>query len=367
MTTAAERDEASTAEAPAGTDAASARRIGLFVGRIVVAALVTAYLFRSIDVAGVWAAIRGTSPVTAAVAFAIWMVGWWIVSIRLGLLMQAQGVPMGSVEALEINLATLFYGLILPGGNLTGIAVRLYRLSRAGGHYTAGFLAMACDRIAATAAISVVGLACLALDPRDTHPAAFVVLALSAAIVVATLAPFAVSHQLRRVTNVLKARAPAAVHAALRRAWKAFDAIAHLPRRTIALLLALSCVAQLPGILAFEILAHALGLPLSFVTLGWVRSVVLIVTALPISVAGLGVREGALLLLLRPFGIADHDALAFSLLVFAVTIVGAGVVGGGLEAFRLFAPRRPATPSSAGSFPSRSSEASPGTRSGSVP
>lgn len=354
-----------TARAHREGNPAGARRAVLLLARVVVAALVTTYLVSRIDLAGVWASIRGTSPLAALAAFAVWMIGWWIVSVRLGLLMQAQGVAMGTVEALEINLATLFYGLILPGGNLTGIAVRFYRLSRAGGRYAAGLLAMACDRVAATAAISIVGLGCWAVDPREKPAAALPVLVVGALIVAATLAPFAVSDQLRRAAHLLGTRRVGWLHATLRRAWQAFEAIAHLPGRTIAQLLFLSCLAQLPGILAFEILARALGLPLSFVTLGWVRSVVLIVTAMPISVAGLGVREGVLLLLLRPYGVADHDALAFSLLVFAVTIVGAGLLGGLFEAFRWFAPRPPATAAIAGSFPSRSSEATRGTRSGS--
>jgi hypothetical protein len=253
--------------------------------------------------------------------------------------MQAQGVPMGTFEALEINLATLFYGLVLPGGNLTGIAVRFYRLSRAGGRYAAGLLAMACDRVAATAAISVVGLACWAVDPREKPTSGLVVLMIGAAIVAATIAPFAAARQLRRVAGMLQATSLAWLYAGLRRVGRAFDAIARLPGRTIALILVLSCLAQVPGIAAFAILADALGLSLSFITLGWIRSVVLIVTALPISVAGLGVREGVLLLLLRPYGVADHDALAYSLLVFAVTIVAPGLVGGILEAVRWLMPR----------------------------
>jgi uncharacterized membrane protein YbhN (UPF0104 family) len=320
---------------------ARSRRIVVVLARFLVAALVLAYLVTRIDLASVWASMRDTPPAAVAEAFVTWMVGWWIVSYRLGLLMQAQGVRMGTFEALEINLATLFYGLFLPGGNLTGIAVRLYRLSRASGDYAAGILAMASDRVAATAAISAVGLSCVMLDPHDTPTAALAVLLVSGGGVVATMAPFAASEQLRRVARALRTRSLEWIWAGLRRTGAAFDAIAHLPGRTIVLLLFLSCLAQLPGIVAFEILARALGLPLSFATLGWVRSVTLIVTALPISIAGLGVREGVLLLLLRPYGVADHDALAFSLLVFAVTIVGAGLLGGVLEVFRWLVPRAP--------------------------
>ncbi len=133
------------------------------------------------------------------------MVGWWIVSHRLSLLMQAQGVPMGTFEAFEINLATLFYALFLPGGNLTGIAVRLYRLSRGGGRYATGLLAMASDRLAATAAVGLMGLMCWALDPRDKPRAALAVVVVSAGMVIAAIAPFAVSELLRRLAALHRA------------------------------------------------------------------------------------------------------------------------------------------------------------------
>ena len=61
--------------------------------------------------------------------------------------------------------------------------------------------------------------------------------------------------------------------------------------------------------------------------MGWVRSIVQLVTVLPISIGGLGVREGALVLTLAWFGVADHDALALAILVFATTILAPGFVG----------------------------------------
>ncbi len=314
-------------------------RFVVTIARILVATVVLSYLVTRIDLTNVWDSMRVASPAALGEAFVVWMIGWWLVSYRLGLLMQAQGVRMGTFEAFEINLGTLFYGLLLPGGNLTGLAIRFYRLSRAGGRYASGLLALAGDRVAATAAISAVGLTCWTLDPRDKPAAALAVLAVSAGMVVATIAPFAASKQLRRLARMLRPRGPEWIYDRLRRAGQAFDAIARLPAHTIVSLLVLSCLAQIPGIVAFTILARALGMSLSFATLGWVRSVVLLVTSLPISVSGLGVREGLVLLLLRPYGIADHDALAFSLLIFAVTVVAAGLVGGVLEAFRWLVPR----------------------------
>jgi hypothetical protein len=319
-------------------------RVVLALVRVGVALAVFALILTRIDLAGVWESLRDTSLAACFLAFGVWMVGWLIVSHRLALLMQAQDVQIGTFEALEINLATLFWGLFLPGGNITGIAVRFYRLARAGGRYAAGLLAMAGDRLTATGAVSLIGIVCWLLDRQAQRGPAIVVLVLGAMIFTATILPLVAAERVRRLARWLHGGSLGWLEAPVRRAWQGFEAIARLPPRTLGLLIFLSCLAQGPGILAYEILAHALGLSLSFVTLGWVRSVVLIVTALPISIGGLGVREGVLLILLRPYGVADHDALAFSLLIFAVTMVWTGILGGLFELLRWLAPRAPAAP-----------------------
>lgn len=53
----------------------------------------------------------------------------------------------------------------------------------------------------------------------------------------------------------------------------------------------------------------------------------IIATILPISIAGWGVREGAMVSLLALFGVPNTDALALSLL-FGLTLLGAAVIGG---------------------------------------
>lgn len=100
---------------------------------------------------------------------------------------------------------------------------------------------------------------------------------------------------------------------------------------------------HLLGILAYALVAAALGLELGLLDLGWIRTAAALITILPVSVAGLGVREGALVLLLAPLGIEPAQALVFSLLVFAVTMLLFGLAGGLVEARRLLL-QKPADP-----------------------
>jgi glycosyltransferase 2 family protein len=59
-----------------------------------------------------------------------------------------------------------------------------------------------------------------------------------------------------------------------------------------------------------------------------------LITMIPISISGLGVREGSLILLLKPYGIGNDDAVAFSFFIFTITVVMIGVIGGLFEGRR---------------------------------
>jgi hypothetical protein len=82
----------------------------------------------------------------------------------------------------------------------------------------------------------------------------------------------------------------------------------------------------------------SLGMSISFITIGWVRAAVLMVSMIPVSVSGLGMREAVSLFLLKPYGISGEDVLGFSFLAFAATLLLIGAVGGLLEGKRQLLP-----------------------------
>jgi hypothetical protein len=49
---------------------------------------------------------------------------------------------------------------------------------------------------------------------------------------------------------------------------------------------------------------------------------------IPITISGLGVREGVLIYLLKPYGIAGEEAFALSIMIFLATIMLVGISGG---------------------------------------
>jgi glycosyltransferase 2 family protein len=85
-------------------------------------------------------------------------------------------------------------------------------------------------------------------------------------------------------------------------------------RRLLAMVVVLGLAFQALIVLATWALAETLGLGLSLALLAVVIPLVLIATALPISIGGFGVREGSYVALLAGAGVSSADATLLSLL-----------------------------------------------------
>ena len=304
--------------------------------RIAVAAIALVLLASRVDLAEVRAALVTTSPRTIGLATAVSFTANLAVAFRLRVLLAAQDVPARTRQTLAINLAAYFYNLFLPIGGVGVAALRLQRLSqRTRGRYTAALTAMVCDRLAAIAAVGFIGLVCWIADPHAKPVGGLLVLLGGLTAIGLLVAPRAVPLQVRHFVREFRAGGSGTWwSAALLRLSTALGSVARLSPAALASIFGISILAQLPGIVVFAVLGQGLGLPVSLVAMGWIRSVVVLITVIPLSIGGLGVREGALVFTLAAFGVPAHDALALSILIFATTILAPGLAGGLLEGVR---------------------------------
>jgi uncharacterized membrane protein YbhN (UPF0104 family) len=195
-------------------------------------------------------------------------------------------------EVLRVHFEAAFYSVALPLGALTGFGVRVVRLGRGDVPRTRIARLLGVDVFVATLTLAGVGVLCWLFD-GDRRPE-------SGAILFAVLGVCALLYP--RVAG---------------------DA----PRRVTLIALA----TQVLGVAAYALIAEALQLGVSWVTVGWVRSLMITATMVPISIAGIGLREYAALLLLGSFGVDPTAAVAFAALVLLVTTVSVALIGGGLE------------------------------------
>ena len=96
--------------------------------------------------------------------------------------------------------------------------------------------------------------------------------------------------------------------------------------RTISTVIILSILGQFADILIAYTLCHYFDLPITLGTLLTIMPLVYIVTVLPISLGGIGVREGAFVGLLALYGVSASTAVVISFLMFFIRIL-IGIIG----------------------------------------
>jgi len=249
----------------------------------------------------------------------------------------------------KIILISSFYSLILPGNILAGGAASWYKLSR---HHRKGIevgALLVYFRAVNTLTLLGIGLMGMWFDSHlsSSHLRA-VIAAMVMGIVLLSL-PFFSPEVTRLVERLGKPLLgcllfPTWVQDRVRTAWKALTAFQALRGRTAALVFGLSFLSHALGSLLYYLLALAVGIRLPAFVIGWIRSLLGIIQMIPVSLAGLGMREASLVLLLRDYGVPEAQALTLSLVIFGV-MVTTGMVGGLCEAWDLLRSRHQASPS----------------------
>jgi len=122
----------------------------------------------------------------------------------------------------------------------------------------------------------------------------------------------------------------------LRKALPAHPRLTHLldgaalyrgDRRRMFVVTVLSLVVQLANVVLAWLIGEGLGLRIPPLYYGVLIPLVSILTLLPISLNGMGLREGGTVLLLAPLGVSSASAVTLSLLIFAV-YTAASLTGG---------------------------------------
>lgn len=305
--------------------------------RIALSAVMLAILFTRLDgddrLRDLLTRHRASSVAWFAVAIAVTIVGIVISAFRWHAVLAAMELRARVRILLRHYLAGLFVSNFLPS-TIGGDVLRVSRLSASNGRSSETFASVVLERLTGWLVLPVISLAALAINPNLWRlvPASRAAVAVS----VATLA---------LLGGVLLAAAHPRLGGRLahRAGWLRFIGAVHLgldrlrrhPAAAVSVLL-VGFAYQLAVVSAAFTLGRALGLNVGPTAMLAFIPIVAIVQVIPVTVGGLGVREGVLAVFLHPLGVATADAVALGLLFYAVNLIASLL---GAPAFAL--DRRP--------------------------
>src|SRR4051794_4762778 len=214
-------------------------------------------------------------------------------------------------------LAGQFVGNVLPS-TIGGDVLRVSRAAKTTGTSDVAFASVVIERLSGFVALPLLTVIGFALEPSLLElDHSWIALAIAGATVVALIVILAAAASPRLAGRFAKhqnwMRFIGAVHVGV-------DRIRREPRRALSVLVA-AITYQLSVLIAVYCAIHALGISVPNGAVLAFLPAVASAQVLPISLSGLGIREGLLVLLLRPLDVPTGKAIGVGLLWYGMTLV----------------------------------------------
>lgn len=280
--------------------------------------LVAAYLaLRRIDGAELWRALRAVVLGPALTAFGLYLAGQLLSAWRWHLIARAVGLAQGFGRSAVFYFVGMFFNHVGPS-TLGGDLVRALYLGAGQGRRPTAMATVALDRLLGLVALLLIASAAVMLSARVALPRVLTVVTVvvTCALVLGWL-----------LVGALASRGLAADSRLAAFARSEIAVVARDPAM-LGRLTAISMVFHAIQIVAAMAVGRAVGLEVASSYYLVFHPLVAVMAALPVSIAGLGVRElGYVYFLANLAAVPHHTALAFAM-VWLVLVLAASAVGG---------------------------------------
>ena len=296
------------------------KQAAFFSVKLLLSVAVLVYIARGLDLRQLRDHLVSVDPFLFGIALALIFLQTFVLNGRWELIMRALGVSLDWLAGWRILMISLWFNQVLPS-SVGGDAVRMWLLRQRGVQWSEAVKGVAADRFTALIGLivlMVVGLPLLL--SRVSNPAAILAIG---GLTLAGVAGTVVLLTLDRLPKRLIALP--AIASFVRFGTLVRFLLLQSERR--APLFGSALLIHLVTATACYTLARGVGAQLSVLDAGILIPPVVLLTAVPISISGWGVREGAMVACLGLAGVPSEQALSVSLLLGAISVI-IGVVGG---------------------------------------
>ncbi|MFH0965611.1 MAG: lysylphosphatidylglycerol synthase transmembrane domain-containing protein [Planctomycetota bacterium] len=292
--------------------------------RLAVAAGILVFLFKKVGGEAIWAAFKQFHWQVPAAAVLGYCVMQAIKTYRFQILLRAIDVRVSYLRLLGMYFIGMFFNTVLPT-IVGGDAVRIAYLARDTGKLDRAVASVITERAIGVGALILIAIVALFVSGQDATPVmVYFILAATGVFLVGVL--FLFSPWVYRVsTKCMRAIGLGRVEKTISAIQNAFGTY----RRQYGILtitMLLSIVVQVVMIALYMLLAYGMGLRLPIGFLFVAVSITVLVSMVPVTVSGLGIREGMWVLFFAQRGLPKPEAMALSLAWFLTGAV-AGMFG----------------------------------------
>ncbi|MGH8254341.1 MAG: lysylphosphatidylglycerol synthase transmembrane domain-containing protein [Steroidobacteraceae bacterium] len=294
-------------------------------------------LFMFVNVRAVAQTVLDAAPLWVGLAIAANFAARLLAAERTLVVTRALGMPLGRGRTIIALFISNLWSLLLPGVS-AGTVSTVYQYRRHGARTHSSVGALGASRVLELFAFAALAFMGLLLAARDgpNHPERVVLIGIAALMAAALVGMVAI-----RLLPSPRAHVepPTFWGRTSRFVLDVAATIRRLRSPDYARGLAIALLQGVSEALIVWCLARSLGLDLNLAGSLWVNGLSYFIILLPVSIAGLGMREVAILTALTPWGVARHVALALAFLMLAATLLNA-LVGAVIQLSILASPLR---------------------------
>lgn len=289
--------------------------------RVVISLGLLAFLLAKVGVREAWESLESANLGYLSAVFLLYLLSIVLRSYRWRIFLNAQGVRASLPKLISLYLVGVFFNLVLPSG-FGGDVVRVYELSQYSSRTASSITTVFMDRLSGFLALFAMATAALAFSYRLVPAGVGVtIIAIFLASLMGTGVLF--SRPLWRRLEGLPILSSLTQRGGVKELYLSAQSYTLTPlAQAVSLSLAFNILLMIMNYLA----ALSFGVRISFWYFLLFIPIISFLLVLPISLSGLGVREGAYIYLFSRVGVPPSLALVISLSIYGVT-VATGLIG----------------------------------------
>jgi hypothetical protein len=304
--------------------------------KIALSCLFVGYLFFKVELSTLAAAISSIDVGLYMVSTLLAVISGIIVAGKYYFLIKGSAMSHSLISLVKINFIARFYALFLPSAAGREVVrwIKVTRHKKGKAQFIATILF---ERLTFVFVLLFCGISALFLEPSNPEIEVLRMRILPiAAIGICLVAVFLLFYILPPIRDRIKS----AVYATLQKIRPRLEVGGYLDNHhfskidasVFTLIFGLSIIWQIFFICRLLVLLKAASVPLGILDITWIGSLVLLLQTIPISFAGIGLREGAYAFLFTLFNLPPEKGVLMGILFFSQMLIIA-FVGGILEYF----------------------------------
>jgi glycosyltransferase 2 family protein len=298
--------------------------------KIAISAGLIYWILRGTHLSEIFTAVREASLALLVLAFSLHLMGFTLSAYRWRILLRSRGTDASIRFLVESYIVGMFFNNFLPS-TIGGDIYRTYDSWRLGQSKSGALAVVFVDRFLGLLALMLFALLALLNTNQLTASIPYLSVWLGLGmlgIVIFIWLIFSPSRWLADFISTIKLPFGSKIQAIVA-AFLAFKG----ERNVLVKALILSILLQVNVVVHYFFIARSLSLPIPFLSFFLIIPVATVITMLPISVNGIGVRENVYIFFFAAFAVSRPEAVAFAWIAYGMLVLQ-GILGGILYALR---------------------------------